>query len=210
VSSRRALIRLAGLLALLLVGGLVASAIASYRGQQESAARLADERTARDEFGRRLAATDVRLDALRREFAGTAAVLREREARLEALARRMRGVERQIQAGERLLPAYAAGVALIEATVHYEDAAGRPLRYRGVAARRPWRGVLGPPPMDVDGEGGVVTTTFLGTGFLVGRDGTVLTTGTSSGRGRARKRWTRSASWAWSPAWPRSAPSSRG
>jgi S1-C subfamily serine protease len=175
VSSRRALISLGVLLALLLAGGLAASAIALHRGQQESAARLADERAARDDLGRRLAATDVRLDALRGELSGTAAVLREREARLEALARRMGGVEQWIQAGERLLPAYAAGVALIEATVRYEDAAGRPLRYRDVEARRPWRGALGPPPIGVDGEGGVVTTTFLGTGFLAGRDGTLLT-----------------------------------
>jgi S1-C subfamily serine protease len=175
VSGRRALGRLAILLALLLAGALVASAVALYHGQREWSARLADARAAREDLGRRLTATDVRLGALRGELAGAAAALREREARLEVLARRMESVEKRIDAGERLLPAAAGGVALIAATLRYEDAAGRPLRYRGVEARRPWRGVLGPPPIGVDGEGNVVTTTFLGTGFLVRRDGTILT-----------------------------------
>src|SRR5581483_3186633 len=57
----------------------------------------------------------------------------------------------------------------------YEDAAGRPLRYRGAEARRPWRGLLGPPRVAVGGDGPVVTATFLGTAFLVDGDGTLLT-----------------------------------
>jgi S1-C subfamily serine protease len=162
-------------LALVLAGVISGWTVARSRGQRDSVACLAEERTAREELRRAVAATNARLDAVQGELASTATVLRGREARLGALARRLSGLERGVQAGERLLQGIAAGVALIQATVRYEDAAGRPLRYRGAETRRPWRGVLGPPPVGVEGDGAVVTTTFLGTGFLVGRDGTVLT-----------------------------------
>jgi len=176
MDSRRRRFALAlALLALLLTGALGATAVTLSRGQRDWNARLAAERASREELERRLSATDARLHALGGEFAGTAAVLREREAQAAALAARWRTMEREARAGERVLSDYAAGVGLIQVTVRYEDAGGRPLRYRRPAERRPWRGVIGPPPVGLDGDGLIVTTTFLGTGFLVGRDGTMLT-----------------------------------
>jgi S1-C subfamily serine protease len=159
---------------LLLAGALTVSAIALYRGSRDSDPRVADERAAREELTRALALADARLAAVGGELASTAALLREREARLQSLAGRLADVERESRAGERLLQAYAGGVALIQATVRYEDRTGRPLRYRGIE-RRPWRGALGPPSVGVDGKGPIVTSTLLGTGFLVDRHGTVLT-----------------------------------
>ncbi len=167
-------IRSAFVLLLLFTGVWVASAVGPP-WQRESPARPTDERAGPEALERRLAVTDSRLEALGREFASLTALLREREARLDAMAARVRGLEQDVRAGERVLSDSANGVALIQATVRYEDATGRPLRYRRAETRRPWRGVLGPPSVGVDGDGAVVTTTFLGTGFLVGRDGTVVT-----------------------------------
>jgi hypothetical protein len=161
---------------LALTGALTVSGLALHRGLREAEMQLAAQQAERDQLRRAVATAGIRIAALQGELASTAAALREREARLASLDRRVSGAERELRAGERLLREYAGGVALIEATVRYEDREGRPLRYRDVEGRRPWRGVLGPPPVGVDGEGPVVTTTFLGTGFLVDRHGTVLTT----------------------------------
>jgi S1-C subfamily serine protease len=170
----RLLVGLAAALALLLAGVLTVSAVALYRAGREPGPRAADELAAREELTHALARADARLAAVRDELASTAALLREREARLTSLAGRVAEVERESRAGERLLHAYAGGVALIQATLRYEDRAGRPLRHRG-AERRPWRGALGPSPVGVDGNGPIVTATLVGTGFLVDARGTVLT-----------------------------------
>jgi S1-C subfamily serine protease len=60
--------------------------------------------------------------------------------------------------------------------VVYEDAMGRPLRYLETdRTGRLARGPLGEPRMSVDGQGPIVRTTFLGTGFLVSPEGAILT-----------------------------------
>jgi S1-C subfamily serine protease len=159
-----------------LIGAFTVTAVTRERSwRAELAATAAREGDAREELARTVAEAGRRADALRGEIRTLAAILREHERRLDARDRHPRGSTPEGVAWERLLETYAPGVALIQATVRYEDSAGRPLRYRGADARRPWRGQLGPPPVAVGGEGPIVTETFIGTGFLVDRDGTMLT-----------------------------------
>jgi S1-C subfamily serine protease len=161
------------------VGVLLAAAAAAVsmerRGHTELAAALAREADTRNELAQTVAEARGRTDVLHGELRSVSATLREHERRLEALARQPGGSGGEAVFGERVLMTYAPGVALIQVTIRYEDSTGRPLRYRGGEARRRWRGALGPPPVAVDGDGPIVTTTVIGTGFLVGRDGTVLT-----------------------------------
>ena len=161
-----------------LAAGLTVTAVTRERGgRTEQAVASAREGDAPDELARTVAEAGRRADALRGEIRTLAAILREHERRLDARDRHPRGSAPEGVAWERVLETYAPGVALIQATVRYEDSIGRPLRYRGAEARRPWRGELGPPPVAVGADGPIVTATFIGTGFLVGRDGTVLTGG---------------------------------
>jgi S1-C subfamily serine protease len=174
VAGRR-LALIAGVL-VVLAAALTVTAVTVERGRRaELAAASARESAARDELAQAVAEARRRADALRGELRGLSAILREHERRLDAHDRRPRGAGHEEVVWERVLETYLPGIALIQATVRYEDPGGRPLRYRGAEARRPWRGALGPPPFAVDGEGPIVTATFIGTGFLVGRDGTVLT-----------------------------------
>jgi S1-C subfamily serine protease len=151
---------------------LAVSAAAVVQGERRWAAGLADERAARQELQRELAAARSRLDAVAGELAATAALLRARAAGPEAGAREVRETEGEL---ERVLSRRAAGVALIQATVGYADAEGRPFRYRAVPDGSPEAGLVGSPAIAVDGEGPPVRTTFLGSGFLVGEDGTLMT-----------------------------------
>jgi S1-C subfamily serine protease len=172
VRSRRDRAGLAVGLALALAGTLAVSAAAVVQGQRHWAARLASERVARQELERGLAATRARLDALAGELATTAALLRARAAGPAAAAPRVREAAGDV---ERVLARRAAGVALVQATVGYVDGEGRPFRYRVVPNGAAERELLGSPAVGVDDEGPPVTTTFLGSGFLVDEDGTLMT-----------------------------------
>jgi S1-C subfamily serine protease len=174
VAGRR-LALVAGVLVVLTAGLTVTAVTRDRSWRAELAATTAREGDAREELARAVAEAGRRADALRGEIRTLSAILREHERRLDARDRHPRGSGDERVAWERLLETYAPGVALIQATVRYEDSIGRPLRYRGADARRPWRGELGPPPVAVGAEGPIVTETFIGTGFLVDRDGTVLT-----------------------------------
>ena len=132
-----------------LAAGLTVTAVTRERGgRTEQAAASAREGDARDELARTVAEAGRRADALRGEIRTLAAILREHERRLDTRDRHPRGSAPEGVAWERVLETYAPGVALIQATVRYEDSAGRPLRYRGAEARRPWRGGSArlPPP----------------------------------------------------------------
>jgi S1-C subfamily serine protease len=105
------------------------------------------------------------------------ATLREiRRDQLDSIERMIRALEMERDAGERIITAYASGVPLIQGVVVYEDGTGRPLRYLRVdGTDRPAWGLYGGPRMSADGQGPIVRTTFLGTGFLVSREGAILT-----------------------------------
>jgi S1-C subfamily serine protease len=103
-------------------------------------------------------------------------LLASRRDQLDRIEREVRALEMERNAGERIIEAYASGVPLIQGAVVYEDAQGRPLRYISVdGTGRPVAGTLGWPRMSADGQGPIVRTTFLGTGFLVSRAGAILT-----------------------------------
>jgi serine protease Do len=98
---------------------------------------------------------------------------RQQVSRLEGA---VRALEAERSASERIIATYAAGVALLQGVVAYEDHLGRPVRYLESGARDASpSGLFGLPRMSSDATGPHVQTTFLGTGFLVSRDGAVLT-----------------------------------
>jgi S1-C subfamily serine protease len=133
----------------------------------ELAGRLDEERLQRQMLERQVAETLERLAAYR---ADVRAVLEARGDELATIERSVRRLDDERRAAERIIQAYGRGVALIQGMLVYEDAEGRPLRYGGTD-----NGPLHPPAPSTDGDGAVVRTTFLGTGFLVSRDGTILT-----------------------------------
>jgi S1-C subfamily serine protease len=146
---------------------------ASRRGIAQLAARLEMEQTRREALDREIAETAGRLAAYRQDVQ---ALLEVRRDELNRIERTVQALEMERNASERIIRDYASGVPLIQGVVAYEDEAGRPLRYLGVDAKgRPPRDPFGWPRMSADGQGPVVRTTFLGTGFLVSRDGAILT-----------------------------------
>jgi S1-C subfamily serine protease len=163
------------LVALGAIGGawLYAGQRAIRRAASELSIQLEAERARREALEREIAESGQRVTAYRQDVAPLLALRRDQLDRIE---RKVRALEMERDAGERIIGAYAAGVPLIQGTVVYEDTAGRPLRYVGVDGKgRPTRGLLGWPRMSADGEGPIVRTTFLGTGFLASRDGDILT-----------------------------------
>jgi hypothetical protein len=161
--------------ALGVMGGawLYAGQRAIRRAASELSIQLETERARREALEREIAESGRRFTAYRQDVAPLQARGRDQLDRIE---RKVRALEMERDAGERIIGAYAAGVPLIQATMVYEDTAGRPLRYVGVDGKgRPERGLLGWPRMSADGEGPIVRTTFLGTGFLASRDGAILT-----------------------------------
>jgi S1-C subfamily serine protease len=143
------------------------------RAASELTIRLDTERARREALEREIAESGQRFSAYRQDVAPLLALRRDQLDRIE---RKVRALEMERDAGERIMDAYASGVPLIQGAVVYEDAAGRPLRYLRVDARgRPVPGPLGWPRMSADGQGPIVRTTFLGTGFLASRDGAILT-----------------------------------
>jgi S1-C subfamily serine protease len=143
------------------------------RAAAELSIQLETERARREALEREIAESGQRFTAYRQDVAPLHALGRNQLDRIE---RKVRALERERDAGERIIETYAAGVPLIQGAVVYEDTAGRPLRYLGVDEKgRLARGHLGWPRMSADGQGPIVRTTFLGTGFLASRDGAILT-----------------------------------
>lgn len=176
MTRRRVLPIVVGLAVLLpTVGGAwwYAGQRAIRRDVAQLAASLAIERARREALDRRTAETVERLETYQQEVR---ALLEVRRDEVHGIERAVRVLETERNAGERIIRTYASGVSLIQGVVGYKDVAGRTLRHVGVDARgRLLRNRLGWPQMSADGPGPVVRTTFLGTGFLVSSDGTILT-----------------------------------
>ena len=152
---------------------LYANQRAMGRAAVELTARFEMERARREALEREIAESGERARAYQQDVAPLLALRRNELDRIE---RKVRALEMERNAEERIIATYASGVALIQAGVVYEDSAGRPLRYVRVDGKgRPTPGLLGWPRMAADGQGPIVRTTFLGTGFLVSRTGAILT-----------------------------------
>ena len=146
---------------------------AMQRAAVELASHLETERARREALEREIAESGERARTYRQDVAPLLAMRRDQLDRIE---RKVRTLEMERSAEERIIEAYARGVPLIQGSVVYEDAAGRPLRYiQGDGKERSTDGLLGWPRVAVDGTGPIVRSTFLGTGFLVSREGAILT-----------------------------------
>lgn len=166
----------------LVITVIVAAVSATWLyGEQRSTRReieglasgLATERARREALEHEVGEAARRLVAYRQDTETLGEVRRDQ---LHGIEDAVRMLEAERDASERIIATYGCGVALIQGTVVYEDAAGRPLRYTQVDTRgRPMRGPLGAPRMSADGQGPPVRTTFLGTGFLASADGALLT-----------------------------------
>lgn len=174
-------------LSVLLVAFLVGVPVTLYRGQRATeravaqlAIRLEGEQIGRQDLERRVSESRQRIESSQGGLADLVATLRvERErqgAELERVEQKVQALEAEGTAGERIIRTYRGGVALLHGAVIFEDPTGRPLRYVDIDEKgRPLRDPFGRAPVSLDGKGPVVKTMFLGTGFLVNRDGAMLT-----------------------------------
>lgn len=174
-------------LAVLFAAFLLGVPVVLYRSQRSAeraiaglAVRLQAEQVLREELEQRVLEGRQRIEGYRGEVADLVATLRiERDrqaAQLEKTGRKLRSLEAQEGVGEWIIRTYARSVALVQGVLTFEDPSGRPLRYLGADEKgRPLRDPFGRAPVSVQGEGDVVKTTFLGTGFLVTREGMMLT-----------------------------------
>jgi hypothetical protein len=97
------------------------------------------------------------------------------KAELEATRGRLETLETERTAAEQIIEKYGAGVCLIQGSYAFYDSAGRPLRYKLDASGHAVQNESGAYDVDVTGTGGLHTTVYFGTGFLVDRRGLVLT-----------------------------------
>ena len=100
----------------------------------------------------------------------------------EALQTRLHVVEARLQAVESaqgqlkgVLDRARAAVAYVWGTYTFVDPEGRPLRHVLNEAGEPIADPQGVPLVDVTGAGAVAVTNYCGTGFLVGKNGEMLT-----------------------------------
>jgi S1-C subfamily serine protease len=146
------------------------------RAVQGIGARLQEESLSRGELARRVEAERQR----GAQVAGDVAALREERDRLARQLReadqRLNAFEGQAAAAERIIARTAGGVAFIQGSLGFEDAQGRPLRFVGLGPDgQPLRDPFGLPLTSPEGQGPPATTGFSGTGFVVRRDGSLLT-----------------------------------
>jgi S1-C subfamily serine protease len=95
--------------------------------------------------------------------------LGETEARLQKL-------ENESSLSEKIIKDYAPSVCLIYVGVLFRDAAtGQSLRYETTSEGEPAQDVAGRPRLTLEGSGPEFKMDVLGTGFLTGKDGGVLT-----------------------------------
>src|SRR6185295_19205561 len=136
----------------------------------------------RDEADRAMLGTRV-ADLQRREQEArlqdadsSEAVALKRE--LEATRDRLSALESERTTGQRVIQDYGAGVCLIQASYAFYDEKGRPLRDRG--EDEDTDGAEGSDagsetPAGPDAKGPIHTVDYYGTGFLVDRQGRILT-----------------------------------
>jgi hypothetical protein len=157
---------------------------AAVRGAEEERRafqlRVEEER---HRFRKERRALEERLEGARRREAELSARLSEAATgevqalkdELTATRGRLESLETERAAAERIIREYGAGVCLIQGSYAFYDASDRPLRYRVDASGMALRNTDGTYELDVAGGGGVHTTLYFGTGFLVDRRGLVLT-----------------------------------
>ena len=137
----------------------------------------------RHRFRKERRALEERLEEARRREAELQARLAEAASgevqslkdELQATRGRLEALETERAAAERIIKEYGAGVCLIQGSYAFYDASDRPLRYRVDGSGLPIHKADGSYDLDVTGGGGVHTTLYFGTGFLVDRRGLVLT-----------------------------------
>jgi serine protease Do len=137
----------------------------------------------RHRFRKERRTLEERLEEARRREAELSARLAEAASgevqtlkdELSATRGRLEALETEREAAERIIKEYGAGVCLIQGSYAFYDASDRPLRYRVDASGLALRNADGTYELDVAGGGGVHTTLYMGTGFLVDRAGLVLT-----------------------------------
>ena len=114
-----------------------------------------------------------REEDLRTKLAGAAAgevqTLRDE---LGTTRQRIVSLETERAAGEQIIKQYGGGVCLIQGAYAFYDAGGRPLRYKEGADDHAGDA---PAVLTPEGEGGIHTIEYYGTGFLVQASGLVLT-----------------------------------
>ncbi len=104
------------------------------------------------------------------------AQLTEMQGRLQETKRQITALDTERSLAERIIRKYQAGVGFVAGTWSWRDASGRPARYASVDAHGdPQRDSGGVPVLSSDGAGPPVASQFVGTGFLVSRDGLLLT-----------------------------------
>ena len=103
-----------------------------------------------------------------------AGALRNKLAQTE---QRLRQVESESARAEGIIRTYAPSVCLVHVVVGLQDeASGRPLRFFGLGSTgEPLRDAKGNPIITLGGTGPEIRAEALGTAFLVGRDGLLLT-----------------------------------
>jgi serine protease Do len=98
------------------------------------------------------------------------------KARLGATQRSLREFELDQSRAEQMIGALQGGVAFVEGTYGFHDAAGAPIRFAGLDAKgNPETDAEGKPLLSGSGPGTVVRLRYTGTAFLVSRDGTLFT-----------------------------------
>jgi S1-C subfamily serine protease len=144
------------------------------------AARVAEERQ-RGESDR--AALALQLQELRQREETLYGQLQESAAaeagtlrgELAATRERLAALESERAAGERIVRDYGPGVCLIHGSYLFQDAEGRPLRYRLDEKGESMKDADDNPVLDPEGKGPVHEVEYVGTGFLVDRRGLILT-----------------------------------
>jgi len=103
-----------------------------------------------------------------------AGALRGKPAQTE---QRLRQVKSESARAERIIRTYAPSVCLVHVAIAlHDEASGRPLRYfRLTSDGEPVRDAKGNPMITLEGTGPEIRAEALGTAFLVGQDGRLLT-----------------------------------
>lgn len=137
---------------------------------------LREEHLSREELGKRVEAEQGRLAQQQTEILRLGEERERLRSALEATETKLRHLESERVAAERVIARYSGGVALIQGALGFRDPAGRPLRFLGTDEKgQPLRDPSGRPMLSPDGKGPPATTPFMGSGFLVSRDGKILT-----------------------------------
>jgi S1-C subfamily serine protease len=162
------------------VGQLREQVAAAAREQRLVLERVEEERRRADrerlDLEARIAGARARekeLDERLRE-AQSAAAQQVRDE-LTTTRQRLLALESERAAGERVIREFGGGVALVQGSYAFRDAEGRGLRVVLDGQGQPRRHEDGGPVLGVDGTGPLYAPEYFGTGFLVDRQGLLLT-----------------------------------